>query len=569
MSGTNFVGSRISLISKAGIRYLGTLVDINASESTVALENVLSFGTENRPCPTPCAASKIPYSYIKFRGTDIADLHVFEQTQPQDPAIIEASQAPNGHHIPGGPMPGSEMSPGVPNVAFNASYSPNNSANQPNVSGNFAGYPSSQTAPTPANSFAESGDQAKPASPPPRQVSQEGGKPVEGEEGEDTREQGGPRRGRGGRDGNQRKNSYNNNRRYREGMPYTNKTLSFDADFDFESSNAKFDKGEIVEEFAKKLAKMSLDQEQADVVPVEAEEGKKPNTVESSNNPEDDDQFYDKTKSFFDTISCEALEKEKGERRRPPSWHQERNLNTETFGEGVQSYQRRSYQGSYRGRGGMNGNYGQGGYGGSGGGGGGGYNSGNRYGNYGNRSSDNNNSYYRGGYRNSGYRQHNDGGFRQHNDGFRPHDDGFRQQSEGGYNRQQNDSQPAGGYNQGQGGFRQQSDGYQREGGRDQGYQGRRENNFRENNNFQRSEGGYRSGDRAPATQREYSDRNNHFQPRRDNNYYRGRDNNSYRNYPRGDESNRNYTRGEEGQGRASYRRIERSGRPQAQTEAA
>lgn len=40
---------------------------------------------------------------------------------------------------------------------------------------------------------------------------------------------------------------------------------------------------------------------------------------------------YDKTKSFFDNISCEAVERSKGKTQRT-DWRQERKLNTETFG---------------------------------------------------------------------------------------------------------------------------------------------------------------------------------------------------------------------------------------------
>lgn len=42
---------------------------------------------------------------------------------------------------------------------------------------------------------------------------------------------------------------------------------------------------------------------------------------------------YDKTKSFFDNISCEAVERQKGKTPRT-DWRQERKLNTETFGVG-------------------------------------------------------------------------------------------------------------------------------------------------------------------------------------------------------------------------------------------
>lgn len=39
---------------------------------------------------------------------------------------------------------------------------------------------------------------------------------------------------------------------------------------------------------------------------------------------------YDKTKSFFDSISCEAVQDRKGKSR--TDWRQERKLNSETFG---------------------------------------------------------------------------------------------------------------------------------------------------------------------------------------------------------------------------------------------
>lgn len=48
--------------------------------------------------------------------------------------------------------------------------------------------------------------------------------------------------------------------------------------------------------------------------------------------PEDEEGTgYDKTKSFFDNISCEAVERSKGKTQRT-DWRQERKLNSETFG---------------------------------------------------------------------------------------------------------------------------------------------------------------------------------------------------------------------------------------------
>lgn len=163
MSNIAFIGSRISLITKAGIRYIGTLVDINASESTIAVENALSFGTENSPCPAPGAATTILYTYIKLRGSDIVNLYAFGQEQTQDPAIIEASRAPDGYHTPG-----------FPNVALNASYSTSNFANRLSVCETCVSSPSSQTTSSPANSIEAFKEPTKYAS--SALLSQEGGK---------------------------------------------------------------------------------------------------------------------------------------------------------------------------------------------------------------------------------------------------------------------------------------------------------------------------------------------------------------------------------------------------------
>merc|ERR1712215_487473 len=46
---------------------------------------------------------------------------------------------------------------------------------------------------------------------------------------------------------------------------------------------------------------------------------------------EGDEIFYDKQKSFFDSISCEALERSKGKLVRN-DWRAEKRLNKETFG---------------------------------------------------------------------------------------------------------------------------------------------------------------------------------------------------------------------------------------------
>ncbi|RSL97134.1 hypothetical protein CDV31_013156, partial [Fusarium ambrosium] len=133
---SEFLGSRISLISKSDIRYVGTLHEINSDESTVSLENVRSFGTEGRKGrpEEEIAPSDQVYEYIVFRGSDVKDLRIEEHPSikenkppavPDDPAIVGArarpgAQGPNQNAPPGagafgqGPYPPNNFYGGPP-----------------------------------------------------------------------------------------------------------------------------------------------------------------------------------------------------------------------------------------------------------------------------------------------------------------------------------------------------------------------------------------------------------------------------------------------------------------------
>lgn len=114
-TGAPFIGSKISLISKAEIRYEGILYQVDTKESTVTLakgrlkkctdcevqlcvpcfQTVRSFGTENRPSAKHIPPRSEVYEFIIFRGSDIKDLNVSEMpdepnSPPQDPAILSA-----------------------------------------------------------------------------------------------------------------------------------------------------------------------------------------------------------------------------------------------------------------------------------------------------------------------------------------------------------------------------------------------------------------------------------------------------------------------------------------------
>ncbi|KAL1501303.1 hypothetical protein ABEB36_006648 [Hypothenemus hampei] len=140
-------------------------------------------------------------------------------------------------------------------------------------------------------------------------------------------------------------------------------TLKFDSEYDFEQANTEF------EELRNKLAKVKLQEESATAAsggaiatsaagtsnsevngdaPVETEKKDDSGNETGAGEPEqeeDHEVYYDKTKSFFDKISCEAVERAKGKMQRT-DWRQERKLNSETFGVAA------TRRGSYRGRGG-------------------------------------------------------------------------------------------------------------------------------------------------------------------------------------------------------------------------
>ena len=96
-----YIGRPISLISKSQIRYEGILFTIDTNESTVALRNVRSFGTENRNRPEGAVPPvNSVYDYVIFRGADILDLQVLNPLQfsppppmqpYHDPAIVARS----------------------------------------------------------------------------------------------------------------------------------------------------------------------------------------------------------------------------------------------------------------------------------------------------------------------------------------------------------------------------------------------------------------------------------------------------------------------------------------------
>ena len=87
--------------------YVGTLHEISSENSTVALEQVKSFGTEGRNPQDEVPASDNVYEYIVFRGSDVKDLRIEKEPEkptqqpqvPDDPAILGVSSSSSPRYV--------------------------------------------------------------------------------------------------------------------------------------------------------------------------------------------------------------------------------------------------------------------------------------------------------------------------------------------------------------------------------------------------------------------------------------------------------------------------------------
>lgn len=287
-----FIGSHISLISKSGIRYEGRLYAVDAKEESVTLESVRCYGTEDREVDVHFPPNNEIYEYIKFSGNDIKDLNVIdvnpaEKPVPQDPAIMQ-------------------MGPPRPPQSFGYYPDPNSSRFD--------------------NSFEFPGDEYQQ---PVTVHAQHQGKSAQG------------RSRRGGQQQQQQQPQQVDASKpfdgpgtgsfLKRGKDKPDNAEALSGEFDFQSSNARFDK----DQFLSTLSKAQQPEQEPAPESLEGLGLALESIVKIK-------PAYDKTKSFFDEISTD---------RDNPTQYKEKVSNVETFGESAQSYRSFDYRRG-RGRGG-------------------------------------------------------------------------------------------------------------------------------------------------------------------------------------------------------------------------
>jgi len=283
------------LISRLDIRYEGILYTVDSNEATIALSKVKSFGTEDRPTKHPVKPRDEVFEYIIFKAADIKDLVVCDDHEKQedemdgllsDPAIVSVSKPPCKEESV------KSSSPTVSRQRVSKQPEPVQ-YQQPEK--DTARFQQQRPRPQHQQQQAESNRQ-------PQQ--QHNNRP---------QHQSGFARQSG-------------NRSYNRAVAPKEK-LKFESDYDFVKANEQFKEtlNVVASDFAEKVVfdadKEELSSDEEEVKPVDVL------------------ACYDKESSFFDSISCEALEKAEGKNTRP-DWRKERQTNQQTFGvDSVRQYQ--------------------------------------------------------------------------------------------------------------------------------------------------------------------------------------------------------------------------------------
>lgn len=328
---TPYIGSKISLISQLDIRYEGFLHKVDPVESTISLSRVRSFGTEDRLANVIVPARKEVYDYIIFKASDIKDLIVCDTPKPTpdiddityDPAIISVSKPPLV-------MPSSTEERKATQDSGASSLKANKFGAQ------FESRQQQRDATTNEQLSGRFGQSVR------HQFYQQGAVQGQRQPHKYINVRQAPRVFQA-QDHQisyqQQQHSYNGDHRPHHQHYYYNQarnTRKYDGDFDFEKANEDF--LESVDGVIDNIAELDLehsdfhsppkDKSPTQEIDGEINDDKVIAVLEKSTK---NDIYYDKSRSFFDNISCEATEREAGKDNRI-DWKKERLTNEVTFG---------------------------------------------------------------------------------------------------------------------------------------------------------------------------------------------------------------------------------------------
>ena len=402
------LGKRISLISKKNIRYEGLLYSINEQTATVALQNVLSYGTEGREKLDRSSGGvfvapiETPIALLLFRGQDIKDLHVHEATTvpeatttttPTATAPTAAPLAPTTATVAASPASTvtpapatAARSPATTTRAEPATRAPSKPptfaekarGSQPPPTEATADATTTTTTPTTTttttttttNAASSQQSRNEGISPPPRGAGR--GPAGRGRGGEASVPTGAPTRRNNKRGAAPGTGASLLNRKARgvvgsSGGP--DDVTAQAPDYDFQSTLEEFNKKQEENDQENENNNTATEQQQQQQQQQHAyaeEDEEAGDTLDVTTAPATTAApavgtvgVYDKS-DFFDSISCDALDKEQGIDNRLRG-AKERHLNTETFGAVALDSQRRrkggrgggpgGYRGGGRGRG--------------------------------------------------------------------------------------------------------------------------------------------------------------------------------------------------------------------------
>ncbi|KAJ1608658.1 Sc6p-like and SM domain-containing protein [Cryptosporidium canis] len=325
-----YIGSKITIISRNDKRYEGILHSIDVDKSTITLKDVRYF--ENGPDGTPGPASSTVFEMIVFRGSDITDLAVCQPAVstnheiPDDPAILSVnggSEAGPGHsHEAGDRGAPHEQQRPVEAVSEHPKSSPKMSYSSV-ASGGKSGSGNNQ--------------QQKGSKDQPRNRQRNGG---------------GGYSGRSGRGGSHH-NGGGHQRSFVVGelKPRINQALKaeLETEFDFSEQNKKFEKT-----FNEGLSSVHAEQgiklggsghDQGGQVGIMGKHTGTGGEFGANGQPIEDQANkltvggYNKVSGFFDSISCETLDPERSKKSQGPSDPQakamrekQKMIDKETFG---------------------------------------------------------------------------------------------------------------------------------------------------------------------------------------------------------------------------------------------